>query len=259
MQRGFSLDKVERVATILNYLASSREPCGVTEISKALKISKSSVCRILSSLERLKWIAQSQDSKYALGDNALDFSLSILSSIDMRNISLPHLYELNSVTNETAGLTLRVGLEDICIEQIESKNPVRHVLPLGGRFPLWSGATGKAMLAYMDESEVDEVLDDLRRSGVSVLASGQEIDINKLLYELTEVKNAGFAISIGERTPVTGAVASPIIDRNNKVVGSVLVTGPLPRFDADMARSYANSVKRAGINISMRLGSNYWS
>ena len=154
-------------------------------------------------------------------------------------------------------MIIRIGTEEnICIDQVESSNLVRHVLGIGIRHPLWSGATGKTILANMDESETGEVFNSLSKVGEVVLASGQAIDIDKFKNELAEIRRTGYAISLGELTSVTAAVAAPIFERN-KVIGSIIITGPLPRFDEELARSYSRLVIKAARNISMLLGSTY--
>lgn len=248
------MDREERVTSILYYMAKRKTPCRVTEISKELRITKSSVCRVLMSLERLKWVTQLQSEEYVFGDKLLEFSSSVLSGVDVRNVSRPYLEELNYVTKETVGLSIRTGMEDICIDQIESKNLVRHVLKMGTGYPLWSGATGKAILANMNENEAEEVLSELSKVGEAVLASGQTIEIDKLKKELAEIRRCGYAVSTGERTSVTAAIAAPIFERN-KVIGAIGVTGPLPRFDEELARSYSKLLIQAARNISIRLGS----
>jgi IclR family transcriptional regulator, KDG regulon repressor len=251
------LDRVERVISILNYLAESGKPCEVREISADLDIEKSSVSRVLSALKKLKWVEQFPDSTYGLGDKPLEFGLTIISRLDLRKVSQPFLAELNNITHETAGLTIRMGLEEIYLDQVESKFPVRHVLQLGDREVLSRGATGKAMLAYMDRHEAEKVIEHLRNSGKTVLISGKTLIISKLLDELVEIKKQGFAISIAERSQSSACVASPIIDHNNIVTGCISVTGPLPRFNEETARGYGPLLKKAAQEISVKLGSNY--
>jgi DNA-binding IclR family transcriptional regulator len=249
------LDRVERVINILNYLASSQKPCEVREISKQLRIEKSSVSRVLAVLKKLKWVDQLPDSTYILGDKPLEFGLSIISRVDLRKIAQPYLTELNNVTHETSALTIRMGFEEIYMDQVESKFPVRLVLQLGGREVLWRGATGKAMLAYMDSGEVDQVFEELKKSSRITLVSGKVLVINKLLEEIAEVRKQGFAVSIAERSQAAACVASPIIDRNNKVAGCISVTGPLPRFNEETAKGYGPLLKKAAQDISAKLGS----
>jgi DNA-binding IclR family transcriptional regulator len=248
------MDRVERITSIINLMASSRAHWRVTELVSELKIDKSSISRILSSLERKQWVKKLPNDEYILGDRILELSLSVLSGNDIRRVSLPYLYELNNQTKETVGLAILLDFEDITIDQVESQNSVRHVLVLGRRYPLWNGATGKAILANMEESEIQAVCSNIEKAGDLILASGMKLTIDKLREELATIRRQGYAISLGERTPVTSAVAAPIFERN-KVKGAVLATGPLPRFDELVARKCAGFVIQTARNISLRLGS----
>jgi len=251
------MDRIERVVSILDYLALSAKPCGVSEISKKLHIDKSSVSRILSSLERQKWVFQLPDNTYDLGNKLLDFSLSILSHVELRKVSRPYLVELNSITNETVCLGFRIGFEDVLLDHVDCKHIVRAVLELGHKGPLWKGATGKVILAYMAKSEVDEVMDYLRESDDRMLASGKILEIDQLLEQLSEIRKQGFTITVGERSAAATNIASPIIDYSNNAIGSISITGPLPRFNEEVARSFSHVVKQAAQSISMKLGANY--
>jgi IclR family acetate operon transcriptional repressor len=251
------LDRIERVINLLSYLASSGKACGVTEISKRLKIDKSSVSRILSTLEKLNWVVQFPDSTYGLSVKPLEFGLSIISGIDIKKVSQPHLVELNNITQETTGLNVPIGLEYILLDQVECKLPLRHVLQLGTRTPLWFGAPGKAMLAFMDESEINEIIDKIKSSSEKIPVSGEILEIGKLLGEIDEVRKQGFTISTGELTSACVAVASPVFDHRNKVIGSIIVTGPIPRFNKKIARDFGPLVKQTAKDISIKLGSSY--
>lgn len=249
------MNTVQRVITIISYLAAANGHRGVTEMSKELGLSKSGVYRILSSLESAQWVVQNSGTqRYTLGSRILELSLSLLSNLDLRTASLSYLEELCSATKETAMLSGRVGLERIAVEQVPGYYEVRHLPEPGKRLPLWCGAPGKVMLAHLEESEIETVIDSLARSGVSVLASGQPVDIDRLREELGEIRRQGFAISSGERVVATNSVAAVIFGHRHRVIGAISVSGPLPRFTADLARHYGPLISQAARRISVRLG-----
>lgn len=249
------MDSEERIISILSYMAKDKTPHRVTEVSKELGITKSSVCRILMSLERFQWVAQLPTDEYVLGDKVLEFSAKVLSGYNIRNLCYPYLEELNYVTKETVGLVVRIGTDEhTCIDQIESNNLVRHVLSMGNRHPLWKGATGKAILANLDKNEINSIFRNLKHTGQLLLASGKMLEIDDLKKELAEIRRTGYAISIGELTEVTAAVAAPIFVRN-KVTAGIIITGPLPRFNEKIARDYGQLVSKTAQDISIRLGS----
>lgn len=249
------MNATERVVAIVSYIASSESPSGVTEVSKKLGLSKSSAYRALSSLKNAKWVTQDSDTKkYSLGPTLLELGLSMTSRIDLRSASLPFLNELRNKTHEATTLSARVGMERIYIDQIESEHEVRWRVELGKRFPLWLGAPGKAMLAYMDEKEIETVIENLGDSGTHIYVSGQVVDIDKLRKELTEIKRQGYAISSSERLVAVAAVAAPIFGRDRQVMGAISLGGPMPRFSVEQAMHYGPLVSEVARKISQRLG-----
>jgi IclR family acetate operon transcriptional repressor len=253
------LDKTERVLNILDYIASTGKYCGVTEISKKLQIEKSSVSRILSTLAKLGWLSQSADSTYTLSVKPLEFALSVISGIDIKTVSHTHLVELNKVTKELCGLEVPVGFDYILMDVIECTLPLRYVLPLGSRAPLWFGAPGKSILAFMDQADLDEILEKIKKPKPRFPATNKLLDISQLLADLDEIRAQGYHLSTGELASETMAVSSPIFDRHNKVVGSLIVTGPISRINKKNAREFGAVVKQTAKNISTQLGSNYYS
>jgi len=249
------MNSADRVIAILSYLASNSGPRGVTEISKKQGLSKSSAYRALISLKRAQWVTQdSETKKYSLGAGVLELGLSILSRLDLRSASLPYLNELRNTTHEATMLSARVDLERMYIEQIQSDHEVGWKVELGRRFPLWLGAPGKAMLAFMSESEIEMAIDNLRKSGIQVYVSGRLVDIDKLRKELAEIRRQGFTVSSGERLLAVAAVAAPIFGCNHQVVGAISLGGPLPRFNLDLATRYGPLISQAARKISLRLG-----
>lgn len=246
---------VERVVVILNHLAVAQATCSVTEVSRELGLSKSTVYRILSSLQDKAWVTQDPETqRYTLGGNLLELSLSLLSKLDLRSFGLSYLSELSLATNETGMLSLRVGLERMIVDQVPSYHEVRHLGEPGKRLPLWCGAPGKVILAYLEESEIENVIESLGKSGMQVLASGQPLDIDRLREELAEIRNQGFTVTVGERIAALTGVAAPIFGRNHEVMGAISVSGPLPRFSPEIAKQYGPLVKQMASKISLRLG-----
>lgn len=249
------MEAMERLAAVVNCLSAGKEAYGVTTISKTLGLNKTSTYRLLSALKDMEWVEQDPDSKrYRLGSGLLQIGLSAISQLDLRSVSIPHMNKLAEAVHESVVLSLRVGLERMYIEQLQSSSEIRHVVELGRRFPLWNGAPGKAMLAFLETDMVEQVLDGLARSKVRTFASGQPIIVEALRDELPAIRGRGYALSSGERVLGTSAVAAPVFGQFHRVVGAVSVSGPLPRFTVKLANGYAPAVVQTARTISLQLG-----
>ena len=249
------LKTVDRVVAILNHLAESQVECGITEISRQLGLSKATIYRILSSLERAQWVVQKPGTRgYTLGSKVLGLCVSMLSNFSLIRDCVPHLKQLRDATGETAILNIRDGLQRLVVEQVQGYHEVRYLAEPGNRLPLWSAAPSKVILAFMEENEIEAVIGELMRSEVKALASGPAVDVDSLREELADIRRKGFAFSVGERVKGAFGMAAPIFDRDRRVVGSVSVAGPLTRVSADTVAKYSPLVRQAAREISLRLG-----
>ena len=249
------MDSTERVISIVSYLAADQKEHGITEICGHLKISKTTTHRILSTLQRMNWVSKDAGSrKFKIGPALTAIGLGVLYNLDVRRTSLPYLKSLHQATDETAVLTLRVGYERIYTEQVEGSHEVRMITGLGKRFPLWAGAHGKCILAFLEPEEIEEVMENLANSPAKILASGQLLEIDHLSKELVKIRKQGYATSLGERVVGAAAVAAPIFSKDNKVAGALSVAGPQHRFTADILKRYGSLVSQAAKNASIELG-----
>jgi DNA-binding IclR family transcriptional regulator len=246
---------VDRVVAILNYLAESKLDCGITDISTHLGLSKATVYRILSSLERGGWVFKSETGRYTLSGKVLELCVSLRSNFDLAKHCIPYLKQLRDITGETAMINVRDGLTRLVVEQIEGSHALRYLAEPGRRLPLWCAAPSKAILAFAKENEIEAVINELMSSEVKTLASGQTISVEGLREELSDIRRKGFAVSIGERVPGTFGVAAPFFGHDNQVAGSISVTGPLVRFSDDAVAKYSTLIIPMAREISIRFGS----
>jgi DNA-binding IclR family transcriptional regulator len=245
------MDKVQQVAIILKLLSSRSNPCGISEISRELGINKTAIHRILKSLKQSDFVEQDPNSqKYAIGRKMIEMGASLLSHFSLRRISLPHLQSLLDITNETTALAMLIDLEGMVLDQLPSNHAIRWVVNPGKREPLWCGAFGKSMLAYMPYNTVKEVFDIFKSSETPILASGRAINVDKLNEDLTSIRTRGFALSVEERAVGNIAVASPILGYNNQVLGAISMGGPAFRFTEKLALSYGTLLSNTAEKIS---------
>jgi IclR family transcriptional regulator, KDG regulon repressor len=240
---------------ILEYLASVDFPLGLAEISRELSLNKVSVFRILSSLEEVGWVIHEPFSqKYKLSENLLMFGLRLLSRIELQKIAGPHLYELAHLTGETTALSIRLGLERIFLQEIPGRYENVVIIPIGSSMPLWIGADGKSMLAFLPEDDIEKVIKHLDDPIPALTLLGCKVDVLTLKEKLAKIKEQGYDISAGEIHPDGCAVAAPIFGHNHTVIGSLRLRGLLPRFNPELATKYAPFVIKTANRISQELG-----
>lgn len=241
------LRSVERAARILKALSESGGGAGVTEIAHKVDLGKSTTHRLLTSLCKVDLARlDSKSRRYTLGYGLLQLAAGWHDGLEIRAIALPHLQALRAGTRETVSLNVRDGDSRVAIERLDTSHEVRFVVDLGRPLPLYSGASGKAILAFLPETEA------LRIISAAPLSPRKA---QQFLRELERVRRSGVAQSKGERVAGTSAVSAPIFIHEGKVVGSVSILSLESRTQAKTLQKFRREVKETALRISRDLGS----
>jgi DNA-binding IclR family transcriptional regulator len=238
-----------RVADVLLAFQGATGPLGVSEIARACGLSKTVVHRILQTLVTARLLVYvTEGRRYDLGPAALALGRQAMQANDLRSAAMPVISHLAAVTGETTTLTERVGHARQYIGQIESANPIRITIQIGESVPLWSGASGVSILAFMSEVDIDYVL-----SGERVAFTGDTVtDAGVLRARLAEIRERGWAHTAGERVRYSSSVAAPIFDVDGAPVGSLSVAYLVDRMGGDH-HDLAELVTSAAAEATRRL------
>lgn len=247
-----SVFAVERAADVLAAVCADLDrPRGVKELSETLRMNISTVHRVLAALVHKQIVRQdSVTSKYGPGPWLLDLSLAYLRRLDLPQVALPFMRRLRDETRETVTLSMRDGMTRIYIMQVESPQEIRQTVETGRRLPLLPGGSGKAILAFLPQEEIDAYLEQWWRDA----STNRPQDIACVRAEMVAVRHAGYACSRSERLPGAASVAAPVRDYRGVVVGSVSVSGPVGRFTDDCIARYGQLVRATADEVSQGLG-----
>jgi IclR family transcriptional regulator, acetate operon repressor len=241
---------VERAADVLLLFAHSTTRLGVTEIATKLKLSKAAVHRILGSL-RNKGIVELDPAtrRYALGPIVMSLGVTYLNQLSIRSVAAPELAALSRATSETATLSVRTGHSRIYVDQVTPPRDVLMSVQFGIPYPLHAGASSKALLAFLPDQEID----DLLRRPLERLTPLTITDPAVLRSELSRVRDRGWASSGGERQSWAASVAAPVLDARDYPVAVMSVCGPSQRV-RDHANEHAELLVAATARVSARMG-----
>lgn len=241
---------MEQTGRLLLAFSEVGPELGVTELAHHLSLPKSVVFRWLATLKGIGFVAQDPETRrYRLGLRAISLGLTALDQVSLTQLALPVMEDLRARSSETVTLSLRVDDHRVYVSQLEGPQDVRMRVKIGKPWPLYAGASGRAILAALSDEEVDGYLS---RVPLVPLTSHTISDKAELLLSIEEVRRAGYAVSQGERDAWAGSVAAPIRE-GSKVVGSISVCGPLPRFSRERAEEFGRMVAEAAIGLSERL------
>lgn len=245
------LASVARAADVLVLFAQAdRAELGVTDIAAALGLPKTSVHRLLRTLAAKGLIeADPETRRYRLGWVAAALGTRYLDGLDVRRLAAPSLHQLSAATAETATLSIRRGARRLYVEQALPDREVRMSVVIGKPYPLHAGASSKAFLAFLPETERDHYLaGDLETVTDRTLTSSAV-----LREELIRIRATGYARSIGERQPGAASVAAPLFDHLGLPVAVISVCGPMERFSPEL-EVVADALCAETSRLSRRLG-----
>lgn len=232
---------VERALEILLCFTDSTD-LGLSEIATRLSLHKSTVHRLLATLENKGFLIRDvQTEKYRLGFRIWELSANLTHNDDPATVLLPEMERLRDLLEETISLYIRDGSERIRIQAVQSRQPIRRVAPVGARMPLTVGASSKVLVAYADPSVLHEVLYEQEWPDF--------VDRDSYLEQLEQIKKQGYATSVEERELGTAAIAAPIFNRNGQLVAAIAASGPSNRLTPEKMKEYAPFIKEAAYRM----------
>lgn len=228
------------------------QPAGVGELSRRLKLPKTTVQRALQTLWAAGWICpdSAETTRWVLTTRALHIGQHAVADLSVRDAALPIMRELRKETGETAHLMVLEGGQAVLIEKVETEHPIRAVITLGSAVPLHGSSNGKAMLAHRTPDEVRALLGDrlVRHTDNTI------VEWDAFFAELAAVRDRGYATNVGEWRTDISAVASPIFDHDGATSASLSISAPGARLPSDRREEYGALVTEAAQRVSATLG-----
>jgi len=252
-EQRYIIRSVSRALDLLKTFSGAQSEFSLAEISRRLNLNRSTTFRLLVTLQAHGYLEQDRESrKYRLGVICLELGSVFLNQSDIRKEALPILRGLRDECKETVHLARLAGSEVVYLEKLEGLLPIGIMgSRIGGRAPAHCTGLGKAMLAYIPESEIHQLYAE---SGLRRFTPNTIADLGELICELASIRERGYAIDNEEHEPDVKCVAVPIWNYRQKVVGAISVSGPAGRINRGIAeQGLVSKAKEAGRAISGRL------
>lgn len=223
----------------------------LNEIVQLSGLPKTSVHRMVGSLEDMGFLKKDHEGKYSLGLLFLQFGRLVSDRLDIRNIAYPFMEALRDEADEAVNLVIRDEDEAIYIEKLDTNQHVRVYTQTGRRAPLYAGACPRILLAYFPPQELEQYMEETE---LRPIASGTITNRAELERILRESRETGCSVSHSELHDDSSAVAAPIFDANGRVVAGLSLVGPAVRFQNEHLSGLTEKVKRTARQISAELG-----
>jgi len=246
-----TVSAVRHAIDILRGFSTSEPDQGVSEIARRVGLHKSSVSRLVATLEQDRLLERDPRSKrIRLGAGLISLAAPLLAGVKVAEVARPYLVDLARRAGETISFSIWDGAGAVSVEQALGGNAIAHYAPPGRRNPAHCTASGKVLLAFASEADVERLL----AGKLERFTPRTVCDRARLRSELAMTRARGYALNVGEFTDDVGAVASIVRNGDGAVVGAITATVPMYRFDATRRTGLAAAVRETADELSRRLG-----
>lgn len=251
-ERRGGVQSIDRAVAILRCFDGRRPELGVSDISRATGLSTSTVHRLLNAMQENHLVRQTGTKRYGLGPLLMQLANSGAMPRTLREAALPFMTELRDEFDETIGLHELLGTgQRIVAAQVESHQELRRTYTdIGVPIRLAYGGPGKAILCALPEAERAQHLSE----PITALTTSTTVDPAAVVRELDEARLRGYAESNGQRTVGIWAVAAPVFDHTQRVVGAIGASVPAVRMTPERQSEIGARVRDVAWQLSTALG-----
>jgi IclR family transcriptional regulator, KDG regulon repressor len=241
---------VERAAAVLDAIGARVHGMTNAEVSRALKIPKSSASYILRALEKSGYLRK-DEHKYRLGLKLLSLRHTALDGLNVREVAIPHLRSLADRLKQTTHLAILDGADAVYVEKVDSPGFIKMDTWIGRRIDVHSTSVGKVLTAYLPEDVARSMAEakPLRRHTEFTITT-----VTGFLSELEKVRRNGYAVDDEENTLGLRCVAAPVFGAEGNVEASVGVSGIGTQLTHNDIPRVATEVIQTALRISRSLG-----
>jgi len=224
-------NSLNRAIDILEYIANANEGMTLDSISNALAVPKSSICPLLNTLEKRKYLHKSNNKVYTLGIKNFEIGSKYIENGDLSSRIRYILDKISTEAMNTVHFGILDGTDVVYLYKVEGKNPIKMSSSIGKRLPAHATALGKALLSQYSDNELKQIYPNeiLEKRTVNTISSREE-----LIRQINKVRITNFSYEIEESTENIKCLSCPIRNRNG-VIASISISIPIlkseDRFD----------------------------
>ncbi len=220
-ESGRSVAAIEKALKVLDVFLPDDLPLGLNEIASRTGLHKSTLLRVLGTLQLYGCIQRFADGRYHLGARLFHWGRVYQGSLKLEHYIAPVLQQLVQQTGEGASFSIRQGHHRLCLFRVDPPRDVRDHVRAGDLLPLNVGATGLVLQAH--SKGWDE-------------------------------KAPSYLTTFGEREPDVAAIAAPVFGPADKLIGALTLSGPVSRFTKEAVANMAKTILEASATLTSKLG-----
>jgi len=215
-------DFIEALARGLDVIAAfapNRPAMSLTDVATATGLARPTARRILLTLQELGYV-RAEDSGFTLTPRVLDLGVAYVRSMGLWDVARPHMERLSAKTDESCSVAQLDGSDIVYVARVAVPKIVALAVQIGTRFPALPTSLGKVLLAALCPEDVDAVLAEPTRSG---LTPRWQPDRDERETALREVRARGWALTDEQLALGIRSVAAPLRDGTGRVIAALNV------------------------------------
>jgi DNA-binding IclR family transcriptional regulator len=251
LSRNYTAPAVDRALDILEYMAEHPQPFGATELSRILGIPLNSVFRILKRLTEREYTVQDPISDgYQLSTRVFSLGMSLYTRFELRQRARPHLEWLCRETEETVQLQIPHGDKALVLDTVSPEVSFYLRVVPGSHVHYHPNAYGKAILAFMSEEEIKDILP----SKLPAMTPNTITLLRQLLLQLEDTRRTGLAYDNEEYTSGIICIGSPVFDVQGKIAAGLGITAIASLLKPKQRNAFEQLVLECASRVSKSIG-----
>ncbi|ATY14878.1 IclR family transcriptional regulator [Amycolatopsis sp. AA4] len=230
---------------------AQRQPIGVSELARCTEIPKSTVQRGLITLQQAGWlkVVDEERARWGVAPRVLALGLRDCGKPDLKEVAEPVIKRLAAETNETVMLAERDGDSLVVVASQHTDQIVRVVLDVGTRVPLLATSGGTAIMALLDEAEIEELFTH------ELPEFAQQPDFVALRRDIALTAKRGYALNGSSSwfRPQVSSIGAAITDQAGRPVATITLAIPDTRYTRSQEKTFAPLVVAAAAEVSRLL------
>lgn len=251
-QERYVVPALQRGLEVMRLFNRRRREISAPEIARELELPRSTVFRLLATLEQMGFVARARNGRdYRLGGAVLSLGFEYLASLEVTELARPILERLREETGFTAHLVIRDGRDIVFVLKVIAQSTLVSSVTIGTRLPVHATILGRIFLGDLDEREIRALYPDelLERFSPQTPAS-----VTELITLARQDQARGYAISEAFFERGICAIAAPVRDDSARIVAVINITIPEGQADTEKLRgALAQRVVAAAGELSGQL------
>lgn len=250
---GYNAPLIYKTFSLLEEVAANQSNLGVSDLSRRLNISKSTIFGITQALADLGALRQDPvTKKFRLGPTLVKLGNQALSGVNLRAVAKPFMIELSQMYQETVFLgTFDEQYGSTIVDKADSPAKLKITSPIGTRLPMFAGVTGKVFMSLQREPNLKMLL---KEKELPRFTENTITDVDAYMKELDQVRRQGYATDFEEYLRGVNAIGIPLVDPWGRLAGALWMVGFSHSFSGEILEQAVQSTLKAAEQINLELG-----